>query len=208
MTQQPRKSSQYRLRLYIAAHTTRSTSALQTLHRLAGTDLAGRYTIEIVDLTINPELGNEDLILTLPTLIRHIPVPLREVIGDLYETEKVLVGLEIAPQEAFPMLSGQTDHHHLRLYISGSTPRSLRALSNIRRFCKTYLESCHVLEVIDIYQSPAAARDGQVVAVPMLVRLAPNPMRRIIGDLSDEQHLLVVLDLGHLMPGPQREHTL
>lgn len=105
------------------------------------------------------------------------------------------------------MLSGQADHHHLRLYISGSTHRSLRALSNIRRFCKIYLESRHVLEVIDIYKNPAAAREGQVVAVPMLVRIEPQPLRRIVGDLSDEQHLLSALDLLHLMPGSNRSRT-
>jgi circadian clock protein KaiB len=92
-------------------------------------------------------------------------------------------------------MGGAADRYVLRLYVSGSTPRSLRAIRNIRSFCKTYLAEHYALEVIDIYLSPGAAQAGQVVAVPMLVRLQPGPIRRVIGDLSDVPRLLSALDL-------------
>ena len=95
-------------------------------------------------------------------------------------------------------MQGAAEHHVLRLYVSGSTPRSLRAIRNIRNFCKAYLAERYALEVIDIYQTPLAAQAGQVVAVPMLVRLEPLPSRRVIGDLSDLPRLLAALSLEHL----------
>jgi circadian clock protein KaiB len=100
-------------------------------------------------------------------------------------------------------MSGAAEHHVLRLYVSGSTPRSLRAIRNIRNFCKAYLAEHYALEVIDIYQTPLAAQAGQVVAVPMLVRLEPLPSRRVIGDLSDVPRLLAALNLEHLAEGPE-----
>jgi circadian clock protein KaiB len=87
------------------------------------------------------------------------------------------------------------DHYMLRLYVSGSTVRSIRAIGNLRKLCATYLPGRHELEVIDIYQSPEATRTGQIVAAPTLVRLEPKPVRRVIGDLSDLQRVLFALNI-------------
>ena len=83
----------------------------------------------------------------------------------------------------------------LRLYITGSTPRSARDIENMRRICEEHLAGRYDLEVIDIYQRPEAAREFQLIAVPTLVRLLPEPLRRIIGDLSDRDKVLQGLDL-------------
>lgn len=94
-------------------------------------------------------------------------------------------------------LSGPTGdgRYVLRLYVTGSTPRSARAVRNMRRICDEHLAGRYELEVIDIYERPEAAREVQVVAAPTLVRLLPEPLRRVIGDLSDLEKVLQGLDL-------------
>jgi circadian clock protein KaiB len=87
----------------------------------------------------------------------------------------------------------------LRLYVTGSTPRSARAIENMRRICEEHLAGRYDLEVIDIYQRPEAAREFQLIAAPTLVKLLPEPLRRIVGDLSDRDKVLHGLDL--LPPG-------
>ena len=84
----------------------------------------------------------------------------------------------------------------LRLYVTGATARSARAIENLRRFCESELAGCYDLEVIDIYQHPAAARDAQVIAAPTLVKMEPEPVRRIIGDLADQDRVRRGLNLG------------
>lgn len=84
----------------------------------------------------------------------------------------------------------------LRLYIAGATPRSARAVSNIKKICEKYLRGRYDLEVVDLYQQPERAADGQVLAAPTLVKEEPQPPRRLIGDLSDEGRVLVGLGLG------------
>jgi circadian clock protein KaiB len=83
----------------------------------------------------------------------------------------------------------------LRLYISGATPNSTRALANIRRICEDYLKGRYELEIIDIYQDPALAKDDQIIALPTLIKRLPLPLHRLIGDMSDEGKVLVGLDL-------------
>jgi circadian clock protein KaiB len=82
----------------------------------------------------------------------------------------------------------------LRLYVTGSSVRSLRAINNLKKVCEEYLDD-YDLEVIDIYNDPDAAREAQIIAAPTLVRRLPEPLRRFIGDLSNKQKLLVGLDL-------------
>jgi circadian clock protein KaiB len=89
--------AEYQLKLYVAGGTPRSERALQNLRSLCETHLAGRYSIEVVDLVKNPQLAAGDQILALPTLVRKLPEPMRKIIGDLSEEEKVLVGLDIKP---------------------------------------------------------------------------------------------------------------
>jgi len=83
----------------------------------------------------------------------------------------------------------------LRLYITGVTPRSTRAIENIRKICDEHLKGRYDLEVVDIYQQIALARDEQIIAAPTLIKKLPLPLRRIVGDLSDKERVLVGLDL-------------
>jgi circadian clock protein KaiB len=103
------------------------------------------------------------------------------------------------PRRRAPAASQMPDpgagRYMLRLYISGMTPRSSSAIASIRALCDTHLRGRYDLEVIDIYQQPELAKEGQVIAVPMLVKELPVPLRRLIGNLVDEDRLLKGLDL-------------
>jgi len=88
----------WELRLYVAGQTPRSLTALANLKKICDERLAGKYHIEVIDLMKNPQLARGDQILAVPTLVRKLPVPLRKLIGDLSNTEKVLVGLDLRPR--------------------------------------------------------------------------------------------------------------
>lgn len=88
----------YNLRLYVAGQTPKSLAAIANLKNLCEDHLAGRYTIEVIDLLVTPQLAAGDQIVALPTLVRRLPPPLKRVIGDLSNTERVLVGLDIRPK--------------------------------------------------------------------------------------------------------------
>ena len=94
--------------------------------------------------------------------------------------------------------------YHLRLYISGASARSTRAVLNIKLLCEEHLRNRYVLEVVDIYQQPERAREGQVVASPTLVKHLPLPIRRFIGDLSNKEKLLLGLDV---RPSQSNDHN-
>jgi circadian clock protein KaiB len=83
----------------------------------------------------------------------------------------------------------------LRLYVTGSTPRSMQAIAMIKAICEEHLAGRYDLEVIDIYRQPVLAREEQIIAVPTLIRKLPLPLRRLIGDLSDRDRVLLGLDL-------------
>jgi circadian clock protein KaiB len=83
----------------------------------------------------------------------------------------------------------------LRLYVAGQSPRSLRALANLRRMCAEELDARYRLEVIDLYQQPELAMSEQLVALPALIKRLPEPLRSIVGDMSDTERVLVGLDL-------------
>ena len=83
----------------------------------------------------------------------------------------------------------------LRLYVTGTTSRSVRALENLRRICDEHLAGNYKLEIIDIYRNLALARDDQIIAAPTLIKRLPAPLRRLIGDMSNEQKVLMGLDL-------------
>jgi len=85
------------LRLYIAGQTPKALTALNNLKKICKEQLNDRFTIEVIDLLVNPQLGAEDQILALPTLVRKLPIPVRKIIGDLSNTERVLVGLDLLP---------------------------------------------------------------------------------------------------------------
>ena len=88
----------YTLRLYVAGQTPKSLAAFANLKRICEEHLAGRYTIEVIDLLEHPQLAKGDQIFAIPTLVRRLPEPLRKIIGDLSDTEKVLVGLDLRPR--------------------------------------------------------------------------------------------------------------
>lgn len=83
----------------------------------------------------------------------------------------------------------------LRLYVAGQTPKSISALVNLRRFCEEHLRGKYDIEVIDLVQHPQLARGDQILAIPTLVRKLPAPMKKIIGDLSNTERVLVGMDL-------------
>ena len=83
----------------------------------------------------------------------------------------------------------------LRLYVAGQTPKSLAALANLKRICEEYLDGQYQIEVIDLMQNPQLAREDQILAIPTLVRKLPEPLRKIIGDLSNKERVLLGLDV-------------
>ena len=89
--------AEWQLRLYVAGQTAKSVAAFDNLKRVCEEHLAGRYTIEIIDLLVNPRLAAGDQILAVPTLVRKFPEPIRKIIGDLSNEERVLVGLDVQP---------------------------------------------------------------------------------------------------------------
>ena len=89
----------------------------------------------------------------------------------------------------------RTPTWNLRLYIAGSTPRSVAALVNLKRICEEHLRGRYQIEVIDLRKNPQLAGGDQILAVPTLVRRLPEPIKKIIGDLSDEERVLVGLDV-------------
>ncbi len=83
----------------------------------------------------------------------------------------------------------------LRLYITGATSRSVLAITNLKKICEEYLAGRYELEVIDLYQNPSLAKDEQIIAAPTLIKKLPLPFRQIIGDMSNEEKVLMGLDL-------------
>jgi circadian clock protein KaiB len=91
----------------------------------------------------------------------------------------------------------KSEHYILRLYVAGVTPRSTRAIANIKRVCEEHLQGRYELEVVDIYQQPVLAAGEQILAAPTLIKELPLPLRRLIGDMSNEERILLGLDLKH-----------
>jgi circadian clock protein KaiB len=93
-------------------------------------------------------------------------------------------------------LEAQGDKHYvLRLYVAGLTPRSTRAIANIKKICEDHLAGGYSLEVIDLYKHPSLADGEQIIAAPTLLKKLPLPLRRFIGDMSDMEKIIVGLDL-------------
>lgn len=92
-------------------------------------------------------------------------------------------------------LNAQPEFWELRLYVAGQTPRAIAALANLKRVCEEHLECKYSIEVIDLLKNPQLAKGDQIFAVPTLVRKLPVPVRKIIGDLSNTEKVLVGLDL-------------
>jgi circadian clock protein KaiB len=87
------------------------------------------------------------------------------------------------------------ERYVLRLYVTGMTPRSTRAVENVRAICEQHLHGRYELEIVDIYQQPSLAKGEQIIAAPTLIKKLPLPLRRVIGDLSSTDRVLVGLDI-------------
>jgi circadian clock protein KaiB len=90
--------------------------------------------------------------------------------------------------------------YKLRLFITGSTPRSTRAIENMHLICEQNLKGLYDVEIVDIYQDPEATKELQIIATPTLVKVLPRPLRRIIGDLSDHERVLAGLNIVPVKP--------
>jgi len=91
-------------------------------------------------------------------------------------------------------MTGQ-DGYNLRLYVAGQTPKSIAAIANLKKICEQHLTAHYEIEIIDLMKNPALAQRHQIVAIPTLIRQLPEPLKRIIGDLSNHEKVLVGLDI-------------
>lgn len=98
-------------------------------------------------------------------------------------------------EEQRPATGPPAESWELRLYVAGQTAKSRAALANLRRYCETYVPGRYQLEIIDLMQHPQLAEGDQILAIPTVVRKVPAPIRKVIGDLSNEERVLVGLDL-------------
>jgi circadian clock protein KaiB len=94
-----------------------------------------------------------------------------------------------------PLKELQKNNYVLRLFVTGTTPQSLRAIVNIKKICEEHLQGRYQLDVIDLYQQPQLAQGEQIIAAPTLIKKLPLPLRRVIGDMSKTERVLVGLDL-------------
>jgi circadian clock protein KaiB len=115
------------------------------------------------------------------------------------ETGRPLRGASKGPAKGLtktrPAKKGKKKLWELRLYVAGQTPKSLAAFANLKAICEEHLPGCYEIEVIDLLVNPQLAKGDQIVAIPTLVRKLPEPIRKIIGDLSNTERVLVGLDL-------------
>ena len=102
-----------------------------------------------------------------------------------------------APRKTTPA-AATPDVYLLRLYVAGQTPRSLTAFANLKKICEEHLEGRYAIQIIDLLENPKLAQGDQILAIPTLVRKLPEPVRKIIGDLSNTEKVLVGLDLREL----------
>jgi len=89
----------------------------------------------------------------------------------------------------------QSAGYNLRLYVAGQTPKSVAAIANLKRLCESHLSGRYSIDIVDLMQNPGLAQRDQIVAIPTLVRKLPEPIRRIIGDLSNTERVLLGLDI-------------
>ncbi len=102
---------------------------------------------------------------------------------------------EPQPDKQGPDADADPGHYHLRLYVAGQTNKSLAAIANLKRVCEQHLAGRYEIEVIDLVQNPKLAARDQILAIPTLIRRLPAPLKRIIGDLSNNEKVLVGLDI-------------
>ena len=107
-----------------------------------------------------------------------------------------------APAHKAKAASDDAETWNLRLYVAGQSPKCVAAVRNLNRFCEEHLAGRYTVEVIDLLENPRLARDDQILAIPTLVRKVPQPLRKIVGDLSNGERMLIGFDL-RSGPDPQ-----
>ena len=105
------------------------------------------------------------------------------------------MGILMAKKKAKVTAKAKKKSYILRLYITSNTQKSNHAVDNIKRICETHLKGQYDLEVIDIYKHPELAKGEQIIAVPTLIKFLPSPLKKLIGDLSNEEKVLLCLDI-------------
>jgi circadian clock protein KaiB len=101
----------------------------------------------------------------------------------------------MANEEEQAIAEDSGEHYELRLYVAGQSRKSITAIKNLKQICEEHLAGRYEIEVIDLMEKPQLAKGDQILAIPTLVRKLPNPLRKIIGDLSDTERVLIGLDL-------------
>jgi len=101
----------------------------------------------------------------------------------------------VSAEDPEPQKGADAELWDLRLYVAGQTPKSVAAIANLKKFCEEHLAGKYRIEVVDLVPNPQIARTDQILAIPTLVRRLPSPMRKIIGDLSNTERVLVGLDV-------------
>ena len=102
---------------------------------------------------------------------------------------------QLSASESTPFAPAAGEFWKLRLYVVGRTPRAVEAFANLKRICEAHMPGSYDIEVVDLLENPRLAAEDQILAVPTLVRRLPEPLKKIIGDLSNEERVLVGLDL-------------
>jgi circadian clock protein KaiB len=108
---------------------------------------------------------------------------------------------DLSPREGPPAESSDIDFWNLRLYVAGQSAKCVAAVRNLNKFCEEHLAGRYRIEIIDLLENPRLARDDQILAIPTLVRKLPEPLRKVVGDLSNAERMLVGFDL---RPAPRR----
>lgn len=101
----------------------------------------------------------------------------------------------IAKRSKIGLKSAASDRWNLRLYVAGQTQRTIAALANLKKICEEHMQDRYEIEVVDLFKNPKLAAGDQIIAIPTLVRRLPKPLKKIIGDLANEERALVGLDL-------------
>ncbi len=186
----------WNLRLYVAGQTDKSIRAIRNLNRICTEHLNGHYTIEVIDLMERPQLAEGDQILAIPTLVRRLPEPIENHRRPVERRARLDRTRHSSARKGMNGIAGSAMsdvRYALTLFITGITPRSLRAVANVRAFCEGEMNGSYDLEIVDLYEHPERAQPANVVVSPTLVRSLPHPVRLLFGDMSDRQQLCAVL---------------
>ena len=168
----------YDLRLYVAGQSPRSVRALENLRVVCDEHLAGRYRVEVIDLLVNPALARGDEIIAVPTLVRKLPEPIRKIIGDLSDTDEVLVGLQVRPWWRQPRDRERRAARRwmLTLYVNGASPRSAEAIETVRTHLRRGPRGARGPDRRQRGGPSRRVLEDHILALPTLVKHSPIPL--------------------------------